>query len=148
MSIAGPAGGGGGKEFNDEASIAFGSSVVEVRIWAGSVVDAVQMVLRNSSGVVYELPKHGGGGGNLQVFSLEAGEHVQKIYGKYGSLVDRVHIVTDRREIGSAGGNGGSSEFSFEASNNGQHILGFFGRAGEPPGGKKVFVDAIGIVYH
>ena len=63
MPVLGPAGGTGGEPFNDEGSIPSGAFVTEVRVWAGSLVDAVQMVLNTGA-----LPKHGGGGGIFKLF--------------------------------------------------------------------------------
>ena len=58
--------------------------------------------------------------------------------------MERIHIVTNRREIGSGGGNGGGSQYSFQAPP-GNQIVGFYGGAGEPAGGNRVYIDAIGV---
>ena len=143
MPVLGPAGGTGGEPFNDEGNITNPAVVfvTEIRVWAGSLVDAVQMVLNTGP-----LPKHGGGGGTLSAVQMNPGERITKIYGRNGSEVDHIHIVTDQRgEILSAGGGGGSNNYVFEAPP-GTRIIGFFGRSGKPDGGQGVHVDAIGVV--
>ena len=143
MPVLGPAGGTGGEPFNDEGLIPNPAVVfvTEVRVWAGSLVDAVQMVLNTGP-----LPKHGGGGGTFHGIPISVGENITKISGRNGSEVDHIHIATDRRgEVLSVGGGGGSNDYVFEAPP-GTRIIGFFGRSGKPDGGQGVHVDAIGVV--
>ncbi|HTW54712.1 MAG TPA: hypothetical protein VME45_22675 [Stellaceae bacterium] len=144
MDQAGPSGGFGGKEFSDEAYIRPGSSVAEVRIWAGNYVDAIQVVLRDQNGVTYELTKHGGDGGNYHSLTMTEGEKIVHVYGRCGSWVDSINVVTNFNQSLSAGGGGGSTSYSYAFDN----ILGFMGRAGEPfQGAKESFIDAIGVVF-
>jgi hypothetical protein len=137
----GYSGGGGGREFNDEPSIRPGSFVVEVRIRSGDRVDAVQMLLQEPgpNGRQYELPKHGGGGGQPQTFRLQQGQYVTRIYGRCGNGVDHIHIVTNLGEVGDGGGGGGDKNYDYQEPP-GHQIVGFYGRSGDE-------VDAIGIVY-
>jgi hypothetical protein len=138
MPVEGYSGGGGGNEFNDEPFVKAGSSVVAVHIRSGSTVDSVQMSLRNSGGP-YDLPKRGGNGGQPQTFRLQQGEFIKRIFGRCGSEVDHIHIVTNLGEIGDGGGDGGDKNYEYEAPA-GSQIVGFFGRS-------DVRVDAIGVVY-
>ena len=134
MTTLGPSGGIGGSSFNDEAYIKPFSTVTEVRIWAGDLVDAVQMILRDQNGNIYELPKHGGKHGNYHSFSLSLGEEIVRIYGRCGKFVDSIKIDTNFNRTLSVGGNGGSIDYSYEGN-----IVGFIGRAGK-------YIDAIGVV--
>jgi len=139
MPVEGYSGGTGGVDFNDEPFISRGSGVVEVRIRSGSRVDAVQMLLQDPKGNQYELPWHGGGGGQPHTFRMNPGQFVTKIYGRYGSGVDHIHVVTNLGEIGDGGGDGGGADYVYEVPDRYQ-IVGFYGRSGDK-------IDAIGIVY-
>lgn len=132
----GPSGGTGGSEFVDDA-IPPSSRVIEVRIWAGDYIDALQIVLETSAGARHELPKHGGSGGRLQVFTLDAGEYITGISGRFGSYVDSIRIHTNLQNTRLYGGGGGAADYNYQAPP-GTEVVGFSGRAGD-------YIDAVGV---
>lgn len=134
----GYSGGTGGEEYTDE-SVESTSSVTQVRIGAGTLIDSIQMVHKLKNGTTHEFPKHGGSGGDPHVVTLNDNEYITKISGKYGSRVDSITIHTNTQDIGPFGGDGGSADYIYEAPD-GYEIIGFHCRAGNR-------VDAIGVVY-
>lgn len=132
----GPSGGGGGREFVDDA-IPQNSKVVEVQVHAGSRVDGVQIIHETREGVRQPLPQHGGNGGSLNVFTLDADEFITGISGRFGSRVDSLQIQTNKQSSIQFGGGGGSIDYHYEAPE-GTEIVGFSGRSGSE-------IDAIGV---
>jgi hypothetical protein len=112
--------------------------VVEVRVWAGEMVDAVQLVLEDN-GRRYETIKHGGSGGRLQTYRLQRGEYITGIAGRHGKYIDSIQIRTNRNTSPTFGGRGGSGDFYIEVPR-GERAVGFAGRSGK-------YLDAIGLVY-
>jgi hypothetical protein len=142
---AGPSGGSGGAWFSDPISTL--ATVAEIRVRAGSVIDAVQFVHVNQDGAVVEQPRHGGPGGTLETFPV-GGARIFQISGRYGDLVDSMTITVKRPRIGAEGdysegmafgGDGGAANFTYLALP-GYEIVGVCGRAGTT-------VDAIGVVF-
>ncbi len=133
--IFGPSGGVGGQPFDDCPPYE-NACVSEVRIWSGSCVDALQIVL-GIDGEDCESVKHGGSGGNLGIMKLAAGEYITEIYGRYGSYVDSLSLRTNMGQVRRFGGQGGHSEFIYTAPP-GYGVIGFWGRAGH-------ILDAVGI---
>lgn len=132
----GPSGGGGGHPFSDDA-LPPSSRVVEVRIRHGKYIDAVQIIHETSVGAVHPMPMHGGDGGKLDVFQLDADEYITGISGGYGKKVDSLRLHTNRQESILYGGSGPNSyRYDVEAST---EVVGFFGRCGD-------LIDAIGII--
>jgi hypothetical protein len=129
-------GGGGGSEFYDSENR--GINVVEVRVWAGEMVDAVQMIFEDN-GRRISAPKHGGGGGRLNTFRLQRGEYITGISGRYGDYIDSIQIHTNRNTSPTYGGRGGGRNFNIDVPRD-EQAVGFAGRAGK-------YVDAIGLVY-
>ena len=132
----GPSGGSGGEPFED-GNLPEGARVSEVRVWAGGAVDAIQFVLE-AAGQFYELPKHGGGGGTINVFTLLSDELLTGISGLYNGRIGQIRFHTSSGRSSAPYGRGGKAEFSFEAPAGGQ-IVGLFGRAGG-------MVDALGAI--
>ena len=132
------AGGQGGTEFSDR-EVAQGARIVEVRVYAGELIDAIQVVYRLSDGRVVEGTRRGGRGGRGQVLRLDSDEYITGISGRCGEQVDSLRIITNKRTSPTFGGRGGSRDFQFSAPS-GSQVVGFAGRAGE-------HLDAIGLTY-
>lgn len=133
--IAGPSGGVGGVPFDDEPPAA-GGRLRELRVWSGSAIDGLQIVLM-IDGVLAERPRHGGSQGGYASVLLEPGEVITEIYGRYGSYLEQLSIRTNRGQSRRFGGVGGASEFAYFAPE-GFQIAGFWGRAGR-------VIDALGV---
>jgi hypothetical protein len=110
-----------------------------VRIRAGDLVDAVQVMYALPDGRTSAGPRHGGRGGREYTFSLDGDEYITGISGRYGDLIDSIRIHTNKRTSPVFGGTGGSSDFRIDVPQGGQAI-GFVGRSGAR-------VDAIGLSY-
>ncbi len=132
------AGGQGGNPFTDPQPAA-GTRVTEVRIWSGEVIDAIQMVYASASGSTVLTIHHGGSGGRLSVFRLDADEYITGISGRYGDVIDSLRIHTNKKTSPLYGGSGGSRDYRLEVPS-GAEALGFAGRSAER-------VDAVGLVY-
>ncbi len=135
FAVLGPSGGVGGRPFDDEPPRE-GARVREVRVWAGGLVDAVQLVLE-IEGQLVERPKHGGAAGNLAVIRLADDEYLTEIYGRYSSYIDALNIRTTSGQTGRFGGQGGANDFLYVAPD-GYRIVGFWGRSGR-------LLDSIGV---
>jgi hypothetical protein len=85
-----------------------------------------------------EEPHHGGRGGTYYVLTLQPGDYITGISGKYGTFVDSIQIHTNQRVSRRYGGPGGSADYIYEAPS-GWEVAGFCGRAG-------TYLDAIGVV--
>lgn len=131
----GPSGGSSGAPFVDTAPDY--TRIAAVRVWAGSHVDAIQLVYRERRGFV-EGRKYGGNGGRLYVFELDRGEQITAISGHYGRLVNGIRFHTNRRHTSPLFGTESGAEFHYEAPR-GLEIAGFHGRSGSA-------LDAIGVL--
>jgi Jacalin-like lectin domain len=80
----------------------------------------------------------GGGGGVRKVLSLQPGEYITEVSGRYGSLVDSITTRTSRSQTMTWGGLGGVKGFDYQAPP-GTQIVGFWGRSGQ-------LIDAIGVL--
>jgi hypothetical protein len=132
------AGGRGGQEFADLEPSA-GSRVTEVRIKAGDTIDSVQMVYAPVSGAGFTAEQHGGRGGRMNTFRLDADEYITGISGRFGDTVDSMRIHTNKKTSPRYGGGGGDRDFRIDVPA-GAQAIGFIGRAGDT-------VDAIGLIY-
>ena len=132
------AGGPGGDPFTDP-ELPQGARIAEVRVRAGDAVDAVQMVYASADGRVNPGVRHGGRGGRESIFTLDSGEYITGISGRYGNTVDSIRIHTNKRTSPTYGGRGGSSDFRIDVPS-GSQATGFVGRSG-------VTVDAIGLSF-
>ncbi len=137
FSFCGPSGGTGGGYFADNE--AEGLYVVEVRVWYGTVIDAVQFVYEDEKGMKIEGTKHGGNGGALSIFKLQPGETIAKISGKYSSFVDSMQLLTSNGRERQWGGSGGTVSYTYSAPP-GSSISGLFGRYG-------IYIDALGVIF-
>jgi hypothetical protein len=131
-------GGPGGQSFSDPEPER-GTRVVEVQVRSGEYVDSVQLVYMMSDGRTVMGPLHGGEGGALSVFHLDADEYLVGISGHAGSYIDSIQFQTNKRTSPFFGGHGGGRDFHVDVPATAQ-VTGFTGRAGE-------YLDAIGLTF-
>ena len=96
--------GGGGGHYESERPIYLNAPVSRVCVCAGSVIDSIQFVYGNQSGI-----RIGGGGGVCSDWQLKQGQKNVSVKVRHGNLIDGVEFETvnpvERRKFG---GNGGS----------------------------------------
>jgi len=131
-------GGPGGAAFSDPEPEP-GARVVEVQVRSGEYVDSVQLVHMLSDGSVVMGAQHGGEGGALSVFHLDADEYLIGISGRTGSYIDSIQFQTNKRTSPTFGGHGGGRDFHVDVPAHCQ-VMGLTGRAGE-------YLDAIGLTF-
>jgi hypothetical protein len=131
-------GGPGGNAFSDPEP-AQGARVVEVQVRSGDHVDSVQLVYTLSDGRTVMGLQHGGEGGGLSVFHLDADEYLIGISGRSGSYIDSIRFQTNKRTSPTFGGSGGNRDFHVDVPANAQ-VTGLVGRAGN-------YLDAIGLTF-
>jgi hypothetical protein len=131
-------GGQGGNAFLDPEP-AQGGRIIEIHVRSGDHVDSVQLVYMLSDGRAVAGPQHGGAGGGLNVFHLDADEYLIGISGRSGSYIDSIRFETNRRTSPTFGGTGGSRDFRIDVPANTQ-VSGLAGRAGQ-------YLDAIGLTF-
>lgn len=131
-------GGRGGDPFSD-VDIPTGARVLEVHIYSGGYVDAIQMQYALSDGRMLMGPRHGGPGGQLSIFRVDSDESIIGISGQYGNYIDSIQILTTKRSSPMFGGSGGGQEYRINIPT-GNQAIGFAGRAGR-------YLDAIGLIY-
>lgn len=132
------AGGSGGTAFSD-LDVPQGARVVEVHVYSGRYVDAVQMQYALPDGRVAAGPRHGGPGGTLSVFRLDSDEVILALSGRYGDYIDSIRIHTSKRTSPLLGGSGGRQDYRIEVPANSQAV-GFTGRAAR-------YLDAVGLTH-
>jgi hypothetical protein len=131
-------GGSGGNAFAD-LDPPDASRIIEVRIRSGEMVDSVQMVYGLIDGRNVVGPLHGGSGGGLNSFRLDADEYIIGLSGRYGRNLDSLRIITNKRTSQTYGGRGGTNDLRIDVPS-GYLVIGFAGRSG-------VYMDAIGLTY-
>jgi Jacalin-like lectin domain len=131
-------GGPGGNAFSDP-ELERGARVVEVQVRSGEYVDSVQLVFTLSDGRTVLGPQHGGEGGELSVFHLDADEYLIGISGRSGSYIDSIRFQTNKRTSPTFGGSGGNRDFRVKVPANTQ-VTGLTGRSGQ-------YLDAIGLIF-
>jgi len=131
-------GGRGGTAFADSSDVK-GIRILEIRVFSGDWVDAVQAVYLMPDGQIVEGSRHGGRGGRQSVFRLDSDEQVTGISGRHGDYIDSIRIHTSKRTSSLFGGRGGNRDFRIEVPS-GNQAIGFTGRSGD-------YVDAIGLAY-
>ena len=132
------AGGPGGNAFSDPEPEQ-GARVIEVQVRSGEHVDSVQLVYALSDGRTVLGPQHGGAGGSLNVFHLDADEYLIGISGRSGAYIDSIRFESNKQTSPTFGGSGGSRDFRLEVPANAQ-FSGLAGRAGQ-------YLDAIGLTF-
>ena len=131
-------GGPGGREFLDPQPEQ-GARVIEVQVHSGEFVDSVQLVYMLGDGRTVMGPLHGGPGGQLGVFHLDADEYLTGASGRAGDYIDSIEFQTNKKTTPTFGGNGGRRDFHVDLPPNAQ-ATGFAGRSGE-------YLDAIGLTF-
>lgn len=131
-------GGPGGSAFSDPEPEQ-GARVVEVQVRSGEHVDSVQLLYTLRDGRTVEGTRHGGAGGELSVFHLDADEYLIGISGRSGSYIDSIRFQTNKRTSPTFGGSGGSRDFRVDVPAK-VHVTGLAGRAGN-------YLDAIGLTF-
>jgi len=132
------AGGRGGSEFSAD-EIAAGARVIEVRVFAGDRIDAIQAVYSLSDGRIVEGARRGGRGGRGEKFRLDSDEYIVGLSGRCGDQIDSLRIHTNKRTSQVFGGSGGSRDFQIDVPS-GSQAVGFVGRSGR-------HLDAIGLTH-
>ncbi len=132
------AGGPEGIQFAD-TDIPTGVRVLEVHIFSGDFVDAVQMLYTAPDGRVLAGPRYGGPGGQQNIFRLDSDEYIVGLSGRYGNYIDALQIRTNKRASSLFGGRGGNQRYNIDIPG-GNQAVGFVGRAGE-------YLDAIGLTF-
>jgi hypothetical protein len=131
-------GGTGGLPFSD-GNDTRGIRILEIRVFSGDWVDAVQAVYMLPDGRIVEGNRRGGPGGRQSVFRLDSDEQITGISGRYGEYIDSIRINTNKRTSPVYGGRGGDRPYSINVPS-GNQAVGFTGRSGD-------YLDAIGLVY-
>jgi len=132
------AGGEGGRPFT-ESDIPRDARILEIRIFSGDLVDAVQAVYMLADGRVVESSRYGGSKGQRHTFRLDSDERITGISGRYGELIDSIRIHTNKRTSPVYGGDGGARPYRINVPS-GNRAVGFSGRSGD-------YLDAIGLVF-
>ncbi len=134
----GPAGGKGGKPFEDFTEQA-GFRISAITVRSGSRVDAIQVTYIDAAGRLHQRPRRGGGGGRSKVINLSEDEYVIAVSGsaptsgRKSNRIHRLDIVTNKGRKFSFG-RGRGTNFKFEGK-----VVGIFGRSGRE-------LDAIGVI--
>lgn len=139
--LAGPSGGKGGRPFTPPQ---VGFKIAAVKISSGRYIDSIQVTWVSQDGNggcinEFDGERMGGVGGALKVFRLACDEHIVRVFGKYGNVVDSLTVVTNKGRTMTWGGNGGVVQYVYIAPP-GSIINGFWGQATD-------LVDAVGVVF-
>lgn len=105
-----------------------------VKVWSGNLIDAIQLVYGDGK----TSQKVGGQGGQLNTFSIEPGEYIRSISGKYDDVIHSITITTNNNRRATFGGGGGKQNYYFEAPLN-HRIYGITGLMGQ-------YINAIGVL--
>ena len=133
---AGTYGGGGGGAFNEHPAYCR-STVKRIVIRSGTYIESIQITYQLPNGKYYRGKRYGGGGGRVHTINInvDEGERVVGIFGKRGSLVDRLGFVTNKGRIFGPYGHHGGVAFTVNSC----EIRGIFGRSGS-------LIDSIGFL--
>ncbi|MBX7112387.1 MAG: hypothetical protein K1X87_11155 [Dehalococcoidia bacterium] len=149
LLLGGPTGGEGGRAFSDAAFLgrSHGMTVSRVTVRADRFLDAIAVDYVDADGALVGRRRHGGDGGEEHQLTLRRGEYITAVSGRFGTLVDRIVIDTNRRKaVLAAGANFRpleprtpfGADYRYEAPP-GYEIAGFLGRSA-------TFVDALGAI--
>jgi hypothetical protein len=134
----GIAGGSGGAPFSDSEPPS-GGRILEVQIFSGEIVDAVQVLYELPNGRTVLGPRQGGPGGRANVLRLDSDEYITRISGRYGDQIDSIRIQTNKRISPVFGGPGGKRDYRIGVPA-GNQAIGFIGRSGK-------YLDSIGLLF-
>jgi hypothetical protein len=133
----GPSGGTGGQEFSDDIDLQ-DCQVLEVHIYAGKQVHAIQIIHETCTGERHVFPLRGRTTGDCYILKLADDEFIVGISGRFSTQVNSIRIQTTKQASPLLGGAGGSVAYQYEAPP-GTEVVGFCGRAGNA-------LDAIGVI--
>lgn len=147
--LCGPTGGEGGRAFSDAAFLGrfAGAAVSRITVRADRFLDGIAVDYVDADGSFVGRRRHGGDGGEEHELTLRRGEYIRVVSGRFGTLVDRIVIDTNRRERALAAGANFrpleprtpfGADYRYEAAA-GYEIAGFLGRSA-------TFVDALGVI--
>jgi len=131
-------GGKGGNPFA-EMQIPQDARILQINVFSGDWVDAVQLIYILPDGRTLESPRYGGTRGDRHVFRVDSDEYIVGVSGRFGQYIDSLRIHTNKRTSPVFGGRGGDQAYNIELPS-GNYAVGFVGRAGG-------FLDAIGLAY-
>ncbi len=113
--------------------------ILQINVFSGDWVDAVQIIYILQDGRTLESPRYGGSNGDRRVFRIDSDEYIVGVSGRYGRYIDSLRIHTNKRTSPVFGGRGGDRAYNIELPS-GNYAVGFIGRAGN-------YLDAIGLAY-
>ncbi len=148
---AGAAGTANATSFADDNILAE-QKVTSVHVRHGKLVDSLQVIFKDNANHVVESPQHGGDGGGLDVFDIDAdaGEYLVAIDGHAGKTVDSIGFTTNTGRKSAGGqlwGGGGGGPYHFEVPD-GYEIVGFTGKNGpNEDENNRNTIGSIGIAY-
>lgn len=131
-------GGQGGNPF-PEIEIPREARILEVNVFSGDWIDAVQITYILPDGRTLNSPRYGGPGGDRRVFRIDSDEYIVGVSGRHGRYIDSLRIHTNKRNSPVYGGSGGDGEFNLQLAS-GNYTVAFIGREGN-------YLDAIGLTY-
>ena len=133
----GYSGGFGGSEFSDDALPADGK-IVEVLVYHGVRVSAVQIAYETAGGSRHDMALHGSKRGEPARVLLDADEYIKEVSGRYDERVNLLQITTNKQRFAAFGSIDRGPSFIYQ-SPPGMEIAGFFGRCG-------LEIDAVGVI--
>jgi hypothetical protein len=75
-----------------------GARIYQFVIRTGTSIESIEIKYINTDGTITSSPHHGGGGGTTNTFTLDFDERITGIKGTYGTNLDSLIIVTNKRE--------------------------------------------------
>ncbi len=130
-------GGTGGNSFS-ETMLQAGGRIVEVHVFSGDWVDAIQLWYELPEGKTIFGQRFGGPNGKESVFRLDRDEYIMGISGRYGDYLDSISIQTNKRTSPRFGGSGGRRDYRIDTQS-GFQAVGIAGRGAK-------YLDAIGLI--
>lgn len=131
-------GGQGGTPFA-KMEIPEDARILQINVFSGDWVDAVQLIYILPDGRTLESPRYGGPNGDRRVFRIDSDEYIVGVSGRYGRYIDSIRIHTNKRSSPVFGGRGGDRAYNIELPS-GNYTVGLIGRSGN-------YLDAIGLAY-
>eukprot|EP00397_Hematodinium_sp_SG-2012_P010164 GEMP01010272.1.p1 GENE.GEMP01010272.1~~GEMP01010272.1.p1 ORF type:complete len:859 (+),score=185.84 GEMP01010272.1:231-2807(+) len=95
-----------------------GTRIVRVRVWGGHYVGGFQLYVEDPSGAVIPSPVYGNREeeGPIRTLEMNATEHICKVEGRAGALVDQIRFVTNRDRSVAAGDSTGGDAFVYQGN--------------------------------
>jgi hypothetical protein len=130
-------GGSGGTTFSETMQQS-GGRIVELHVYSGEWIDALQISYQLPDGRTIAGERYGGPNGKESVFRLNADEYITAISGRYGDYIDSITVQTNKRTSPRLGGAGGRQDYRIDIPQ-GSQTVGFAGRSGR-------YLDAISLI--